>query len=84
MIDDGGAPRLESAFVKDISTCFAQDVIAQLSLCTDRELDPTSADAFERALAEAVLAAPVFTIKGGTSEVLRTIASRALVRRADR
>jgi acyl-CoA dehydrogenase len=40
--------------------------------------DPTSEDKFERLLAEAVLHAPSFSIRGGTREILRGIIARDL------
>jgi hypothetical protein len=33
---------------------------------------------FERLMAEAILASPAFTLRGGTSEVLRTMIARQL------
>jgi hypothetical protein len=35
---------------------------------------------FERLLARAVLTAPTFTIRGGTTEILRIVAGRSLTR----
>ncbi len=40
--------------------------------------DPAAGTLFERLLAAAILAAPSFTIRGGTNEILRSVAARAL------
>ena len=44
----------------------------------EAELDPASESGLERLVAAAVLSAPSFTIRGGTNEILRSVAARAL------
>jgi alkylation response protein AidB-like acyl-CoA dehydrogenase len=77
-IDAGQAPAIEAAMVKDLGTVFEQDVIATIQGLIETAPDPGSASRFERLLAEAVLKGPSFTIRGGTTEVLRSVAARAL------
>ncbi len=79
-IDDGRAPAVESALVKDIGTRFEQEVIEVLRDVAEAEVDPDQGSVFERLLAEAVLTGPSFTIRGGTTEVLRSIAAKGLNR----
>jgi hypothetical protein len=44
------------------------------------DLEPSleATDGYERLLAQAILVAPSWTIRGGTSEILRTVISRGL------
>jgi alkylation response protein AidB-like acyl-CoA dehydrogenase len=77
LIDAGEAPAAESALVKELGTRFEQDVLDAVWRLGGAEADPNGAP-FERLLAAAVLGAPSFTIRGGTNEVLRSVAARAL------
>jgi alkylation response protein AidB-like acyl-CoA dehydrogenase len=77
-VDQGAAPRVESALVKDLGTLYEQAVAQALSDLGARELTRESDSLFESLLAEAVLNAPSYTIRGGTNQILRTIAARGL------
>jgi alkylation response protein AidB-like acyl-CoA dehydrogenase len=79
-IDDGGAPAIEAALVKEMGTRFEQDVLAAVERLVDVEPSPESDSLFERLLVEAVLSAPSFTIRGGTVEILRSVAAKGLER----
>ncbi len=79
-IDAQEAPALESAIVKDIGTVFEQDSIEALRSAADTEVDPARGSLFQLLLAEAVLTGPAFTLRGGTTEVLRSIAAKGLGR----
>jgi hypothetical protein len=48
---------------------------------TDAEQDPDG-DLFDQVLAEATITAPTFTLRGGTNEVLKTVAAKHLLRAA--
>lgn len=78
MIDRGEAPAVESALVKEMATRFEQDVLAALERLVGLEVVPRSESRFERLLAAAVLTAPSFTIRGGTIEILRSVAAKGL------
>ncbi len=80
MIDAGGAPSVESALVKEMATRFEQDSIIVLSELADLEPSPESSVLFERLFASATLTGPAFTIRGGTTEILRSVASKGLRR----
>lgn len=80
LIDAGKAPAAESALVKELGTRFEQNVLDAVWGLMDGEPDPESDSAFERTLAAALLAAPSFTIRGGTNEILRSVAARTLQR----
>lgn len=71
-LEAGQAPDVDAALVKDLGTVFEQDVVE-----TVRLLDCGRGES--EMLAEAYLAAPSFTLRGGTTEVLRGIIGRMLV-----
>jgi alkylation response protein AidB-like acyl-CoA dehydrogenase len=77
-IDDGRSPAVQGSIVKDLGTTFEQEIVAALGELTDEELDPDADDLYASLLAESLLIAPSYTIRGGTTEVLRTVAARAL------
>jgi len=77
-IDRGEAPAHESALVKDIGTRFEQKLVADLLDAMEEELVEDAADSFRGQLYTAVLNSPAWTIRGGTTEILRTIITRGL------
>jgi alkylation response protein AidB-like acyl-CoA dehydrogenase len=78
LIDAGEAPAAESALVKELGTRFEQEVLDAVWRLVEVEPDPAAGSPFERLLAASILGAPSFTIRGGTNEILRTVAARAL------
>jgi alkylation response protein AidB-like acyl-CoA dehydrogenase len=78
MIDTGEAPAVQSALVKEMGTRFEQDLL----LCVQEliELEPVrdGDSPFEALLFEAILSGPSFTIRGGTNEILRSVAAKGL------
>jgi alkylation response protein AidB-like acyl-CoA dehydrogenase len=70
-IEAGESPAVEAALVKDLGTRFERDVV---------ESARTLAGQLP-GLAQAVLSAPGFTLRGGTSEILRGVVTRGLVER---
>lgn len=79
-LEHGAAPAVEAALVKDIGTLHEQEVVEVLRNVAGQEIDPAGPGLFEGLLAEAVLTAPAFTLRGGTTEVLRSIAAKGLGR----
>ncbi|PKW15456.1 acyl-CoA dehydrogenase family protein [Saccharopolyspora spinosa] len=77
-IDEGAMPSAEAALVKDLGTALEQEIVETLREVAGVELDPTSDDLFENLLAEAVATGPSFTIRGGTTEVMRSVAAKGL------
>jgi acyl-CoA dehydrogenase len=69
----------EAALVKDMGTFYEREIIdaARLLVAVEPTLD--AADTFERYLAECIVCAPVSTIRGGTTQVLRTLIARRLL-----
>ncbi|MFN0091167.1 MAG: acyl-CoA dehydrogenase family protein [Acidimicrobiales bacterium] len=80
-IDEGRAPAVEAALLKDVGTVFSQQVTDAVRAICDLEPSLDTASAAEFQLAQVTLIGPSFTIAGGSSEVLRTVAARGLQRR---
>ncbi len=74
----GEMPNLEAALVKDLGNAFEREIPEILRLVAPGRRRPGSNDAFEEMLAETVLNAPSFTLRGGTREILRGIIARGL------
>ena len=77
-LDDGSAPVVEAALVKDVGTRFEQDLVEALRDAAETELDQGSDSLFSALLAEAVLTSPSYTLRGGTTEILRSVAAKGL------
>ncbi|WP_420626984.1 acyl-CoA dehydrogenase family protein [Candidatus Poriferisodalis sp.] len=78
LIDEGEAPSVESALVKEMGTRYEQEVVEKLVQLIDEEYSPESESLFERMLAQCVVTFPGNTIRGGTIEILRSVASKGL------
>jgi alkylation response protein AidB-like acyl-CoA dehydrogenase len=79
-IDAGKAPALEAAVVKDLGTTFEQEIVELVRSVIDHEPSLDAPELGEQLLAQAILTGPSFTIRGGTTEILRTIAAKGLRR----
>jgi alkylation response protein AidB-like acyl-CoA dehydrogenase len=77
-IDAGANPANEAALVKDLGTRFEKKVIEVARSLRPIEPSLHSADPFARLLAQAVLSAPGFTLRGGTNEILRGLVARSV------
>jgi acyl-CoA dehydrogenase len=77
-LDSGHAPELAAAVVKDLGTRFENEVIDAARLLVSVPPDPGAESGYARLLADAVLHAPGFTLRGGTNEVLRGIVARGM------
>ncbi|MCW2840686.1 MAG: acyl-CoA dehydrogenase protein [Aeromicrobium sp.] len=75
-IDEGGSPVVEAAMLKDLGTTLEGQINEVARLLLGTETDPDAPGA-ARLLAQGVQAAPGFTIRGGTTEVLRSIVARS-------
>jgi hypothetical protein len=78
MIAEGQEPALHAALVKDLGTCFEQEIPEILRLVVQTEPEPGASQAYSAALANVILHAPSCTIRGGTKEVLRGIVAKSL------
>jgi alkylation response protein AidB-like acyl-CoA dehydrogenase len=69
----------EAALVKDMGTFYEREIVDAARLLTAVEPTLDADDTFERFLAECVVNTPVATIRGGTTQVLRTLIARRLL-----
>jgi alkylation response protein AidB-like acyl-CoA dehydrogenase len=81
LLDRGQPAALYGAMAKDLGTVLEQEMVEAIRRLSDVEIVHDGDTAFMRLLEEAVLMAPSFTIRGGTTEILRSIITRGLVRR---
>jgi acyl-CoA dehydrogenase len=76
MIERGLSPNVEAAVVKDLGTKFEQESVRVVrDIVSAEELDDPALIAL---LAQAQLAAPSFTIRGGANEILRGVIAKAI------
>jgi alkylation response protein AidB-like acyl-CoA dehydrogenase len=80
MVDAGLSPSTEAAVIKDMGTRFEQDCVELLVRHFGRTPNLGSDDPYESLLARALLTFPSWTIRGGTTEILRNIISKAVQR----
>jgi alkylation response protein AidB-like acyl-CoA dehydrogenase len=77
-IDRGEAPAIESSLVKEMGTRFEQDVVTAVLAYVDEAPNTADDSMFGQLLVSGALTQPSFTIRGGTNEVLRSVASKGL------
>lgn len=77
-LETGEAPEVEAALVKELGNRFEREVTETARLLAPAEPSFGDSDPFGARLAEAISHAPAFTLRGGTSEVLRGIVARGL------
>jgi alkylation response protein AidB-like acyl-CoA dehydrogenase len=77
-LDRGELPDIPAALVKDVGTTFEGDVIEEIRRVAEVVPSLDSPDPLARALAEAQLHQPGYTLRGGTNEILRGIVARGL------
>jgi alkylation response protein AidB-like acyl-CoA dehydrogenase len=78
MVDAGRSAVTEAALVKEMATRFEQECVAIVSRHLGRAPDLGSPDPYESLLARAMLVSPAWSIRGGTNEILRTVAYRGM------
>jgi len=82
MVDQGASPTVEAALAKEMATRFEQECVEIVRRHYGRTPDLDSPDAHESLLARAILVGPSWTIRGGTTEILRSIIAKELSRGA--
>jgi alkylation response protein AidB-like acyl-CoA dehydrogenase len=75
-VDAGEAPAARAAMLKHAGTAFEQDLAEHVRRLTGIEPEP-GGEGMPGLLAQAILAGPGFTIRGGSSDVLLGIVARA-------
>lgn len=77
-LSEGSPADLPAALVKDLGTRYEGEVVEAAATLGGAAADPDSQDEFSRLLAEGLLHTPGFTLRGGTSEILRGVVARGL------
>jgi alkylation response protein AidB-like acyl-CoA dehydrogenase len=77
-LDGDAAVDIPAALVKQHGTRFESEVIGLARLALDIAPDLTADEPGARLLAQAILQAPGFTIRGGTNEILQGVVARGL------
>jgi acyl-CoA dehydrogenase len=75
----GEAPATPAALLKEVGTRADQGAVEAIRRVARREPDPAGDDRVALLLAQAIWAAPTFTLRGGTNEILRGIIARDVV-----
>lgn len=78
LLERGESPAVEAALVKDVGTAFERELPEAARRLAPVEASLDDEDAFSEAMAQVLLHAPSFTIRGGTPEVLRGMIARGL------
>jgi len=80
LLDRGANPSVEAALVKHVGTGFEREIpeVARLLVDDARDGDRAIVERFDEALRQVLLAAPSFTLRGGTREILRGVIARGL------
>ncbi len=77
-LSSGRDAAVNAALTKDLGTRFEQEVTDAIRVACDAEAD-ASGDDVSRLLAQAILASPNFTLRGGTNEILRGIVAGSVL-----
>jgi hypothetical protein len=79
LLGRGETPNLQAALVKDVGNGFEREIpeIARRLVPVEPSQD-AEADPFAQAMAQIVLNAPSFTLRGGTREILRGMIARGM------
>ena len=78
LLDKGEDPKIEAALVKDVGTTFEQDLPETARKLVETEPSLDDPDRYTRVLADTLLYAPAYTIRGGTREIMRGMIARGL------
>lgn len=78
LLEAGEDPTVHAAIVKDLGATFEQDLPDIARSLVDEEPDLQSTSDFAAVLAYTTMAAPAFSLRGGTREILRGIIARQL------
>ncbi len=78
MLQRGENPALQASLVKDVGAEFEQSLPEIARLLVEAEPDKGARDEYAATLAETMLSAPSYSLRGGTREILRGIIARGL------
>jgi alkylation response protein AidB-like acyl-CoA dehydrogenase len=81
MLEAGESPDVEAAIVKDLGNRFEREVVETARTIVPPQpsgLPSGNQGDFAAMMAEAILRLPSFTLRGGTTEIMRSIIARGL------
>jgi hypothetical protein len=78
LLEQGKSPEIAAALVKDLGTEYENEIIKVARLLIPSHPSVKADSRFDELLAQAILHAPGFTLRGGTTEILRGIIARGL------
>jgi hypothetical protein len=78
LLEKGVTPDIAASLVKDLGTQFESKIAETARLLVSSTPSVSSLSRFEVLLAQALLHSPGFTLRGGTTEILRGIIARGL------
>lgn len=79
LLEKGESPDIAAALVKDMGTKFEQKVAEIARLLIPTTPSTNAANRLDQLMAQAVLHAPGFTLRGGTTEILRGIVAKGVI-----
>lgn len=79
LLEEGKDVSIVAALVKDMGTKFEKSVAETARLIISSVPSLNSTKRFEKLLAQSILHAPGFTLRGGTTEILRGIVTKGLI-----
>lgn len=78
LLERGANPQVEAALVKHVGTGFEREIPEIARLLVDAGQQSEAGQRFADALRHVTLAAPSFTLRGGTREILRGVIARGM------
>jgi hypothetical protein len=78
MLESGESPALQACIVKDLGALFEQEIPEVSRHLAEAEPSLTDDCEYSASLATSMMAAPSFSLRGGTREILRGIIARGL------
>ena len=78
MLDQGEQPAVQAAMVKELGTAFERSVPEIARRMVSVEPRQVAQEDFVEAMADTILRAPSFTLRGGTREILKSMIARGL------
>lgn len=78
LLAQGQSPEVEAALVKDLGTRFERESVEIIRGLIPAQWSSGAPNEFEVLMAKCLLAAPAFTLRGGTNEILRNVIARSL------
>lgn len=78
LLEDGEDVNIAAAIVKDMGTRFEKNVAEEIRLIVNQKPSQFSSNQIARLISESILHSPGFTLRGGTTEILRGIIAKGM------